>query len=125
MVGTAPGKAQTGREAELCARRYLERQGLRLLQANYRCRQGELDLVMEEGRTLVFVEVRYRSNQRFGTGAESVDGSKQRKLICAAQHFLQSHPRLAARPCRFDVVALGPANRGQSVEWIANAFGMN
>lgn len=125
MTGTAPRKAQTGREAELSARRYLERAGLRLLEANYRCRQGELDLIMEEDQVLVFIEVRYRSNQRFGTGAESVNGPKQRKLIRAAQHFLQRHPRLAARPCRFDVVALGPANRGQPVEWIRNAFQMN
>lgn len=125
MTGTAPRKAQTGREAERCARQHLEEQGLRLVSANYRCRQGEIDLIMREGRTVVFVEVRYRSNHRFGTGAESVDGSKQRKLICTAQHFLQRHPRLAAHPCRFDVVALGPANRGPAVEWIRNAFEIN
>lgn len=118
----APGKAQTGREAEQRARRYLEQRGLRHITGNYRCRQGELDLVMEEGETLVFVEVRYRSDARFGTGAESVDGRKQRRLIQAAHHYLQRHPRLSERPCRFDVVSIGPANRTQAVEWIRNAF---
>jgi putative endonuclease len=121
-MAKAPRKAQTGREAEQCARRYLERRGLRHLTGNYRCRQGELDLVMVEGNTLVFVEVRYRSDARFGTGAESVNVHKQRRLIYAAQHYLQRHPRLADRPCRFDVVAIGPANRDGAVEWIRNAF---
>lgn len=124
-MAKGPGTAETGRDAELRARRYLERQGLHFRSSNYRCRQGEIDLVMEEGESVVFVEVRYRSNGRFGTGAESVDSHKQRRLIGAAQHFLQRNPRLAARPCRFDVVALGPANRERSVEWIRNAFQMN
>ena len=115
-------KAQTGRQAELAACRYLEARGLRLRGGNYRCRRGEIDLIMDDGDVLVFVEVRYRSNCRFGGGVESVDGRKQRKLISAAQHYLQKHPRLASRPCRFDVVALGPANRGRPVEWIRNAI---
>jgi putative endonuclease len=124
-VVKGPGRAETGRDAETQARRYLERRGLRFLRGNYRCRRGEIDLIMEQDEYVVFVEVRYRSNARFGTGAESVDGAKQRRLVCAAEHFLQRHPGMAARPCRFDVVALGPANRERSVEWIRNAIEMN
>lgn len=119
---STPGKAQAGRNAEKQARRYLEKRGLRFRAGNYRCRRGEIDLVMDDGDTVVFVEVRYRSHGRFGTSAESVDGHKQRKLIMAAQHYLQQHPRLAARPCRFDVVGLGAANPDSAVEWIRNAI---
>lgn len=109
-----------GQEQETRALRYLEQQGLRLRQRNYRCRHGEIDLVMDDGDSLVFVEVRYRGNRQFANGAESVDRRKQSKLAATALHYLQSHRDAARRPARFDVVSLAPNRAG--LEWIKNAF---
>jgi putative endonuclease len=97
--------------------RYLEGRGLRLVARNHRCRQGEIDLVMRDADILVFVEVRYRRSQRFGSAAESVDVHKQRRLTAAAGHYLQGHP--SPLPCRFDVLAIGADDR---IDWIRNAF---
>lgn len=113
--------ARRGTEAETRAWHYLESRGLRLLQRNYRSRRGEIDLVLQDRDSLVFVEVRYRRESRFGSGAESVDRHKQSKLIACAQHYLQVHPQMARQPCRFDVVAVSGTD--ESVEWIRNAFG--
>ena len=110
-----------GRDAETRAWHYLQSRGLRLLQRNYRSRRGEIDLVLQDQDSLVFVEVRYRSQSRFGSGAESVDRRKQSRLIACAQHFMQTHPRMAQQPCRFDVVSVG--GTAESIEWIRNAFG--
>ncbi|MGD8618181.1 MAG: YraN family protein [Gammaproteobacteria bacterium] len=110
-----------GREAETLAWQYLQSRGLRLLQRNYRCRRGEIDLVLQDQDSLVFVEVRYRRESRFGSGAESVDRRKQSKLIACAQHYLQAYPRIARQPCRFDVVSVDGS--GGAIEWIRNAFG--
>ena len=107
---------------EQTARVHLEAAGLRLLAANRSYRIGELDLVMRDGETVVFVEVRYRRGRDFGGSAPSVDASKQRKLVLAAQCFLAEHPELARSPCRFDVVAVDGAADGPRVEWIRNAF---
>lgn len=94
-----------GRFAEQAALDYLNRKGLRLVERNFRCRGGELDLIMTEGDTLVFVEVRYRASSRFGTGADSVDRRKQQKMIRAAAQFLRMRRRYASRRCRFDVIS--------------------
>lgn len=110
-----------GREAETLAWQYLQSRGLRLLQRNYRCRRGEIDLVLQDQDSLVFVEVRYRRESRFGSGAESVDRRKQSKLIVCAQHYMQAHPKIARQPCRFDVVSVGGS--GDAIEWIRDAFG--
>ena len=108
----------TGIQGEAQARRLLERAGLRFRAANVRYRFGELDLLMDDGESLVFVEVRYRESSGFGGAAASVTRGKQRRLIRAAQAWLAQHPALAQRPCRFDVVALG----GGGDEWIRDAF---
>ena len=102
------------------ARRYLERRGLRCHTENYRCRWGEIDLVMEDddGTTLVFVEVRYRAGLRFGGAAASIDRRKQRRICHAAADFM-ARQRGESRACRFDVVALGPDER---IDWITAAF---
>ncbi len=114
---------EAGRRAEQDACDYLERQGLRLVERNYRCASGEIDLIMRDRDTLVFVEVRYRRSRRFGGGAESVDRRKQGKLSATAAHYLQTHPGAARRPCRFDVIALTGADNGHPhVDWISNAF---
>ncbi len=111
---------RTGQSAETVARRHLEKAGLSLIERNFRSRQGEIDLVMRDGDTLVFVEVRYRRQDRFGTGAESVDRRKRMRLVRAAQYYLLKHPADAERPCRFDVVSLAPSR----VDWIRDAFSM-
>ena len=109
-----------GRHAEDLACDYLERQGLRVVERNYRCKAGELDLVMQHGDVLVFVEVRYRRSPRFGGAAASVDRRKQAKLITAALHFMQA--RRIKRPARFDVVGITPGPERDTVEWIPDAF---
>lgn len=114
------GRPFGGREAEDAALQHLLRQGLTLVARNYRCRMGELDLIMRDGEALVFVEVRYRRSSRFGGALESVDGRKRARLVQAALHYLQSSA--ADRPSRFDVVALTGAAGSLSLQWIKDAF---
>lgn len=110
----------TGAAAEQLAAAFLHRQGLKLVETNYRCRFGEIDLICNDQNTLVFVEVRLRGNEAFGGAAASITASKQRKLVLAARHYLQ---QLRAFPaCRFDVVLLRGL-RDNDIEWIRNAFG--
>jgi putative endonuclease len=104
------------REAQ--ARAHLERAGLRHLASNVRYRVGELDLVMQDGATLVFVEVRYRADADFGGALASVTHGKRQRLVRAASSFLASAPRWAPAPCRFDVVAISD----EHVEWVRDAF---
>lgn len=109
---------QVGSVAEQSACCFLQRQGLRLVQRNFSCRYGEIDLIMRDGKQFVFVEVRLRNNQRFGTAAETVAASKQRKLIATAYYYLATE-RCTDYLARFDVIAV-EADRG--VHWIKNAF---
>lgn len=110
-----------GPAAESLACRHLHARGLRLVERNYHCRGGEIDLVMRHDDVLVFVEVRYRSSNRFGRPEETVGPAKRRRLLHAAQHYLQRHaPAVAAR---FDVVAITPDRTGYAVQWIRDAFG--
>lgn len=114
-----------GAEAEAAARTYLEARGLRTIARNFRTPRGELDIVMRDGETLVFVEVRYRATRAFGLAQETIGHRKQSKLVMAAQYYLRSRPREAGRACRFDVVALhGKTAREGSddIEWLKNAF---
>jgi putative endonuclease len=111
---------KAGAQAEQTAAQYLQRQGLRLLQSNYHCRFGEIDLILKDGETLVFVEVRLRSRSDFGGAAASIDAHKQHKLILAAQHYLSSVSPVP--PCRFDAVLLASADGAQGIEWLRNAF---
>ena len=112
-----------GDAGEALALAHLERQGLTLVQRNYRvadgphARGGEVDLILRErDGTLVFVEVRTRGSAAFGGAAASISASKQRRLVFAAQHFLRRYSTLP--PCRFDVVAI----EGDSVQWLRGAF---
>jgi putative endonuclease len=111
-----------GRAAEDTALRFLEDRGLVLLERNYRCRMGELDLVMRDGDSLVFVEVRARGQAGFGGAAASVGRAKQRRLVAAARHFLMTHPRAAELPARFDVVAISGSDGENPPHWIRAAF---
>jgi len=118
--------AQSGTAAEDAALAHLRAAGLQLLARNVRYPFGEIDLVMREGATLAFVEVRYRSNSAFGGAAASVTRSKRRKLARAAQACLGAHRAFAAAPCRFDVVAVSPgAMDAPQCEWLRAAFTMN
>ncbi len=110
----------TGKDAEARACGYLQAQGLQLVQRNYHSRRGEIDLIMQDKDSLVFIEVRYRRQSRFGSAAESVNRHKQSKLIACASHYIQTNPELARQACRFDVVSIdGNMN---SIDWIKNAF---
>lgn len=108
-----------GRRFERIARRYLETRGLAYVAQNYRAARGEIDLIMRERDTLVFVEVRYRASARFGTAAETVGRDKQSRLRRAAEHYLQRYGTCA---CRFDVIAVTRDAGGDRIEWIRDAF---
>lgn len=111
-----------GARYERLAECYLREHGLQLVTRNHRCRGGEIDLIMRDGATLVFVEVRYRRASRFGDALASIDARKQARIVTAAQDFLVTHPGYANSPCRFDVIALGGSMRAPSCDWIAGAF---
>lgn len=116
-----------GNAVEAAAREHLRDAGLRDIAANAAFRFGELDLVMldehaRDGAVLVFVEVRYRRDARFGGGAASVDAFKRRKLVRAARQFLAAHPRLSALACRFDVVEADGDPASPRLHWIRDAF---
>ncbi|WP_417791999.1 YraN family protein [Stutzerimonas xanthomarina] len=119
---TATSRQTSGKLAEDFSLRHLQAHGLRLLCRNWSCRSGELDLVMLDGDTVVFVEVRYRRHAAWGGALESVDLRKQQKLIKAAQLFLLKESRWARHPCRFDVVAIGATDGDAKPSWIRNAF---
>jgi putative endonuclease len=108
--------------AEELALRHLLAHGLRLIARNYRCKLGEIDLVMLDGQTLVLVEVRYRATNDYGGAAASVTWDKQRKLVRAAEHLLMKRPELRRHPARFDVVAITSAASDTKIEWIKSAF---
>ena len=115
---------RTGERFEQLATRWLQARGVKPLQQNFSCRVGEIDLIAIDGSSLVFVEVRARSNPHFASAAGSVDRRKQRKLLRTAQFFLQRHPQLAKMPCRFDVVAIEPrqSHAQHGIRWIRGAF---
>lgn len=109
-----------GKAAESLACDYLKQRGLKLVAKNFRCKLGELDLIMRDGDTLVFVEVKFRHNARFGHASETVDHYKQAKLIRAAQVYLQQTPEVSQLATRFDVVSI--EGSPQRIEWLENAF---
>jgi putative endonuclease len=114
-----------GQHAELACCKYLQQQGLKLLAKNYYGRRGELDLVMRDNNTVVFVEVRYRKNDTYGGALESITARKQEKLRITAEQYMQQKTKL--KNGRFDVVAMTEKvqNNGSNIysfEWIKNAF---
>ena len=113
---------QSGKQAEQIAHDYLKAKGLRLIQANYRCRVGELDLVMLDGQVLVIVEVRYRKTSRIAGPMQTIDSHKRDRLALAARHFLMRHDHLRDMPVRFDVVGLTGSTARPSISWAKNAF---
>lgn len=116
------GRRAQGAHVEALARDFLLRQGLTPVAANANYRGGELDLVMRDGDTLVFVEVRYRRGSGFGGGAASVDANKRRKLVHAAGLFLAAHREHAKAPCRFDVIDASGDPQTPTFDWLRDAF---
>ena len=120
-----PGRnaLQTGQDAEQLALDYLVDRGLSLVARNYRCRLGEIDLVMRDGACLVFVEVRFRRQNRFSKAARTVDANKQRKLLRAAGLFLTRNQYRQPPVVRFDVVGIDAGgDAATQVSWLKDAF---
>ena len=111
-----------GQATETIAQQYLEKRGLNLLERNYLCRTGEIDLIMHDDQTLVFVEVRYRKNDNYGQAFETINHSKQQKLINTASYYLQNHPEQSNHPARFDVISISGKPEQYDINWIQNAF---
>ena len=107
---------------ENAALAHLQAAGLRALQRNFTCRWGEIDLIMRDGDSVVFVEVRYRRSGTRGDGIASVGAAKRAKLVRAAQVWLQAHPALAAQPCRFDVIGCSGTPQRAVLDWTRAAF---
>ncbi len=116
-----PNTKTIGNRAEDNALKYLQNQGLNLVERNYNCKCGEIDLIMTDNNIIVFVEVRYRKSSYYGSGAETVDFRKQKKLLASATHFLQNK-RMQDRICRFDVISVC---QGQTVNNIIEDFQLN
>ncbi len=115
-------RSANGRQAEQQALCYLQGRGLQLLERNFRSRYGEIDLIMREADSLVFIEVRYRRHRGYGGPAASVDRNKQARLVSTALYYLQRHSGSAQQPTRFDVVALTELSDTTTIEWIRDAF---
>jgi len=113
---------QRGNAAEKLARRWLQQRGLRHLESNFRCKLGELDLIMLEGECLVIVEVRYRASQQHGGALHSVTLRKQQRIMKTTSHYLQRRKQLTALPLRFDVLAISGALTAPHVDWCKQAF---
>ena len=121
MMTVHNGKLLLGKEGERVAERYLHKKGYKLVERNYRCKAGELDLIVLDRGVVVFVEVKTRTGRGFGSPLEAVEFRKQRKMIQAAQFFL-AEKGLQQRDARFDVVGVSWPGREPIVEHIENAF---
>ena len=112
-----------GLRYETRARDYLKARGLRLLDSNFRCRFGEIDLIMQENGCVCFIEVRYRNSLDFGGASASITPAKQRKIVKTALFYLAQHPQLARRALRFDALLIQRrAETALEFDWIKNAF---
>jgi len=117
--------ADTGQLAEQLACDYLQKHKLKLITKNYHCRRGEIDLIMQDHATLVFIEVRYRKSAKFGSALESITTQKQQKIIFTAEHFILTQ-NSAFSQYRFDVVAISPSVQQQpKITWVKDAFQLN
>ena len=117
-----PLHLQRGNSAEITAEKYLINLGLHSIKRNYRCKAGEIDLLMKDAETLVFIEVRYRSNPFFGSPAESITSQKIRRIRKTDEHFLQTNDHYAHYYKRFDVIAISAQSAKPEILWIKDAF---
>ncbi len=122
-MGSGPTGA-LGESAEQQALRFLARQGLKTVAKNFRCRGGEIDLIMLDADCLAFVEVRYRKSTRYCSPAPTVDARKQRKILRTAATFLSRQKRYRHHTVRFDVVAIAGDSK-KRLDWIKDAFRPN
>ncbi len=118
----APGSRKSGTHWEKAAENFLRKQGLKLLQRNFSSRFGEIDLIMEDEKTVVFIEVKYRKSNRHGSGADAVTFHKQGRISRTAAWYLAKNPYRAESVCRFDVVSIDPKKGDQGIAWIRGAF---
>lgn len=112
----------SGAQWEKAAESFLLARGLRLLQRNFHSRFGEIDLIMEDEGTIVFVEVKYRKSSRHGSGAEAVTFHKQARISRTAAWYLAKNPHRAEQICRFDVLSIDSQTKDQGINWIKSAF---
>jgi putative endonuclease len=110
--------SQQGDAAEALAAEYLKAQGLKHISSHYCSRFGEIDLIMQDKDTLVFIEVRLRKNSQFGGAAASINSSKQHKIVMTAEHYLQVHGNAS---CRFDAILMDSMDT-KHITWIKDAF---
>ncbi|MFT5421796.1 MAG: putative endonuclease [Candidatus Endobugula sp.] len=119
-----------GKKAENAAKEFLQQQGLRIIKENYFCRRGEIDLIMQDTHHLVFIEVKYRRNNHYGSGLEAVTYKKQQKIINTARHYLYKQGLTETNASRFDIVSVYPNTQSDlnsenspfSIHWIKHAF---
>ena len=112
-------KRQVGTQYESMAVQYLTEAGYHILERNFRCRTGEIDIIAKDGAYLAFVEVKYRASAACGSALEAVDYRKQQSILRVAQYYMVSHGYGTQTNCRFDVVAI----QGTEITLIQNAFG--
>jgi len=117
-----PKTIQAGQLAEKEACEFLKKNGLQLCECNYRTNSGEIDLIMQDGEEIVFVEVRLRNNLYHGNALESVDQRKQQKIIKTAIQYLSQMQLLDKVNCRFDVIGISYLQAKATIEWIKDAF---
>ncbi|MCS3902241.1 putative endonuclease [Methylohalomonas lacus] len=113
---------QRGRWAEQAAVDYLQRQGLTLQDRNYHSPFGEIDIIMREHASLVFIEVRYRANETFCPAVETISRTKQQRIRTTAEHYLQQQRQAHKYDCRFDVITLSGPQQSPAYNWMRNAF---
>ncbi len=123
MSDKLPKHLAAGALCEDLALKHLHRHGLKLIERNFSCRLGELDLIMRSDSCLIIAEVRYRKNLQYGGAAATVSHTKQQRIIRATQTYLQKHPQLKQLPVRFDVIAMSGELTAPKIEWLENAFG--
>jgi len=115
-------KRAFGESVEKRAAVYLTEKGLRIIAENYLCKMGEIDIIARDNQDVIFVEVRYRKSERYGGSAASVDKKKQKRIILAADHYLQKHQLTNKVACRFDVIAITGNLENLDFNWIKAAF---
>lgn len=111
-----------GKWAEKTALVFLQKQGLVLIEKNYRTRSGEIDLIMQDNNTIAFIEVRYRSSDSYVKAVETIDRRKCERIIRTSQHYLLTCHQPGGFTCRFDVITITGDRKSPEIGWIKNAF---
>lgn len=111
-----------GTQVEDLAVAYLQNHNIMILQRNFSCKLGEIDIIAQQNDCIIFVEVRYRKYDAFGSAAESVTHSKQQKIIRTAEFYLQNNAWATKLNCRFDVITISNVIESTQIEWIKDAF---